>query len=59
MALLDGFSNSPSSARYAYYADCREAILSGAAPIYRGEPGYRAPLDADNDGIACEAYRGP
>ncbi|GAB4586284.1 excalibur calcium-binding domain-containing protein [Nocardia sp. IFM 10818] len=37
-----------------YYANCSEAKAAGAAPIYRGEPGYRAKLDRDNDGIACE-----
>ena len=40
-----------------FYASCREAIQDGAAPIYRGQTGYREYLDADNDGIACEAYR--
>ena len=37
-----------------YYANCKEARAAGAAPIYRGEPGYRAELDRDHDGIACE-----
>ena len=31
-----------------------EARAAGAAPIHRGEPGYRAELDRDDDGIACE-----
>nr|WP_240942921.1 excalibur calcium-binding domain-containing protein [Planosporangium thailandense] len=22
--------------------------------MHRGDPGYRSPLDRDNDGIACE-----
>ena len=38
----------------AYYANCTEAKAAGAAPLYRGEPGYREKLDRDNDGIACE-----
>jgi hypothetical protein len=38
----------------ARYRDCDAARTAGAAPIYRGEPGYRSPLDADDDGIACE-----
>jgi hypothetical protein len=42
-----------------YYANCREAIQAGAAPIYYGSPAYRRPLDADGDGVACELYRGP
>jgi len=37
-----------------YYANCSEARAAGAAPIRRGEPGYRSALDRDNDGIACE-----
>ena len=41
-----------------YYANCDAARAAGAAPIYRGQPGYRSELDRDNDGIACEPYRG-
>ena len=37
-----------------YYQNCDAARAAGAAPIQRGEPGYRSPLDRDNDGIACE-----
>ena len=37
-----------------YYANCHDAYAAGAAPILRGEPGYRSGLDSDNDGIACE-----
>ena len=37
-----------------YYKNCTEARRAGAAPIYRGEPGYRPQLDRDNDGVACE-----
>jgi excalibur calcium-binding domain-containing protein len=37
-----------------YYANCTAAKAAGAAPIHRGEPGYRPALDRDNDGIACE-----
>jgi hypothetical protein len=37
-----------------YYANCSAARAAGAAPLYRGEPGYRAALDRDDDGIACE-----
>lgn len=40
-----------------YFRNCREAWRAGAAPIYRGEPGYRPELDGDNDGIACEPFR--
>lgn len=38
----------------AYYANCAAARAAGAAPLHRGEPGYRSGLDRDNDGIACE-----
>jgi hypothetical protein len=41
-----------------YYSGCREARAAGAAPIYRGQPGYRPEMDGDSDGIACEPYRG-
>ncbi len=37
-----------------YYANCSAAKAAGAAPLHRGEPGYRAALDRDNDGVACE-----
>ena len=50
------FAQRPPSS--AYYPNCAAARNAGAAPIYRGEPGYRSPLDRDNDGIACEPYRG-
>ncbi|MCP2164443.1 thermonuclease family protein [Goodfellowiella coeruleoviolacea] len=38
-----------------YYANCSQAKAAGAAPLHRGEPGYRAGLDRDNDGVACES----
>src|SRR5437763_1963292 len=34
-----------------YYKNCTEARKAGAAPILRGEPGYRPALDRDNDGV--------
>jgi len=37
-----------------YYPNCAAARAAGAAPIMQGEPGYRAGLDRDHDGIACE-----
>lgn len=36
------------------YANCDAARAAGAAPIYRGEPGYSSKLDRDGDGVACE-----
>lgn len=37
-----------------YYENCTAARAAGAAPIMRGEPGYRSQLDRDSDGVACE-----
>ena len=37
-----------------YYANCAEAKAAGAAPLHRGDPGYRPGLDRDGDGVACE-----
>lgn len=36
------------------YPNCAAARAAGAAPLHRGERGYREQLDGDNDGIACE-----
>lgn len=40
------------------FRSCAAARAAGAAPMRRGEPGYNPRLDGDNDGIACEPYRG-
>jgi hypothetical protein len=37
-----------------YYADCAAAQNAGKAPLYPGQPGYRAELDPQNTGIACQ-----
>lgn len=37
-----------------YYSNCSAARAAGAAPLRRGEPGYRSGLDRDGDGVACE-----
>lgn len=39
------------------WGGCNDAREAGTSPIYRGEPGYRADMDGDGDGIACEPYR--
>lgn len=39
-----------------YYANCDAARVAGAAPVRRGDPGYAAHLDRDNDGVGCEPY---
>jgi hypothetical protein len=40
-----------------HYSGCSQARAAGAAPLYRGTPGYREGMDGDDDGIACEPYR--
>jgi len=40
------------------FKNCDEARAAGAAPVRRGDPGYGAHLDRDNDGVGCEPYRG-
>jgi hypothetical protein len=44
----------PPSSGYAYYENCTAARAAGAAPVYRGDPGYAPHLDRDNDGVGCE-----
>jgi beta-lactam-binding protein with PASTA domain len=44
----------PQAPASAYYANCAAAKAAGAAPISAGQPGYRAGLDRDKDGIACD-----
>jgi hypothetical protein len=36
-----------------HYKNCGVALAEGAAPIAKGEPGYRTGLDPDGDGVAC------
>ncbi|MDT0200721.1 DUF1524 domain-containing protein [Nocardioides sp. AE5] len=36
------------------FKNCTEARAAGAAPVYRGDPGYGKHLDRDGDGIGCE-----
>ena len=45
---------SPGGGGAAYYPNCAAARAAGAAPIGAGEPGYRAALDRDRDGTACD-----
>ncbi|WP_427115455.1 excalibur calcium-binding domain-containing protein [Pseudarthrobacter scleromae] len=44
----------PAPAAAVYYANCAAARAAGAAPIFAGQAGYRAGLDRDSDGVACE-----
>lgn len=48
----------PTSRLSGAYRNCSEARAVGAAPVYRGQPGYGPHLDRDGDGIGCEPYRG-
>ncbi|GAB3538979.1 hypothetical protein GCM10027403_26530 [Arthrobacter tecti] len=41
------------------FANCEEAFLAGAAPLYLGGPGYSPDLDGDSDGVACETAPAP
>jgi hypothetical protein len=36
-----------------YYASCADVQAAGKAPLYAGQPGYRAELDPDGTGLAC------
>lgn len=44
----------PAPPRATHYPNCTAVRAAGAAPIYRGEPGYSSSLDRDGDGVACE-----
>ncbi len=37
-----------------FFKNCAAARAAGAAPLHRGDPGYRSGLDRDGDGTACE-----
>jgi hypothetical protein len=37
-----------------HYRNCTAAREAGAAPLHRGDPGYRDAMDRDADGVACE-----
>lgn len=39
------------------FRNCAAARAAGAAPLYRGQPGYGAHMDGDGDGVACEPFR--
>ncbi|UQN06832.1 excalibur calcium-binding domain-containing protein [Deinococcus sp. QL22] len=42
------------AANSVFFASCAAARAAGVAPIRRGQPGYRAAMDGDGDGVACE-----
>ncbi|MEV0456452.1 excalibur calcium-binding domain-containing protein [Catellatospora methionotrophica] len=41
-----------------YFTNCDAVRKAGKAPLRRGLPGYRAALDRDADGVACEQTEG-
>lgn len=47
-------SQPSSSSSGTYYATCQDARDAGAAPINKGQPGYRTELDPNGNGIACD-----
>ncbi|WP_233563061.1 excalibur calcium-binding domain-containing protein [Micromonospora musae] len=38
-----------------HYRNCDAVRAAGRDPLLAGEPGYRAGLDRDGDGVACES----
>lgn len=48
MGIMSGRKNGAS------FKNCSEARAAGAAPVRRGDPGYGAHLDRDEDGVGCE-----
>ena len=57
-AAPQGLYTAPATGGTLWFANCSQARAAGVAPIRRGEPGYAAHLDRDDDGVACEPYRG-
>lgn len=45
----------PATTTRVHYSSCAEAKEAGAAPLYKGDPGYSSTLDRDGDGVACES----
>ena len=58
LAVASGFRRSRLPQTGDDWRGCDDARAAGTTPIYRGESGYRTGMDGDNDGIACEPYRG-
>ena len=58
-SIATGMARERSAKEGDYWSRCDDARAVGAAPIYRGEPGYREGVDADNDAaIALYAKHG-
>lgn len=52
--LSTGTATVPPQNGSVYFPTCAAARAAGAAPVYRGQPGYVTHLDRDGDGKACE-----
>ncbi|WP_281285927.1 excalibur calcium-binding domain-containing protein [Paenibacillus sinopodophylli] len=53
---MDGLTaqaTAPEEEQTVYYANCAAVREAGAAPLYKGDPGYSFKLDRDKDGVAC------
>lgn len=48
----------PNTGSAAYYSSCAAVRAAGKAPLHTGDPGFRAGLDRDRDGVACESGAG-
>lgn len=55
-APLSSVSEANSAPTAVRFANCDAARAAGAAPVRRGQAGYAAHLDRDNDGVGCEPY---
>jgi len=56
--LAGGVAVAPTSSANPPYSSCKDAIADGAAPLFKGDPGYDKKLDPNGDGIACLAGSG-
>lgn len=44
----------PQAPAAVYYKNCDAVRAAGAAPLYANQPGFRAALDRNSNGVACE-----
>jgi hypothetical protein len=52
-ALIAAVPVAPTASADPPYRNCKEAIADGAAPLFKGDPGYTEELDTNGDGMAC------
>jgi len=52
--LLSFVFDPPKGATAQKFRSCAEARAAGFSNMQRGQPGYSASLDRDNDGVACD-----